>query len=45
MVTMQYKIDDDVHKRLKVKAAEQGKTMKQIITEIISDYVTEEVKP
>lgn len=32
-------IKEDLHKALKVKAAQEGKTQKQLVTELLQNYV------
>lgn len=37
-------ISEDLHQKLKIKAAKEGKTLKEITTELFTKYVEEKTK-
>jgi predicted HicB family RNase H-like nuclease len=41
MKTFPLRIPDELHRALKVKCASEGKTMNEVITELIEGYVKE----
>jgi len=38
-MNVNYEIPDDLHRALKIRAAEEGKTLKQIILDALTEYL------